>query len=296
MPDIHITPGHWWWDKDMAVPTVGALLAEGVQRLQGLEAPRFEAEVLLAELLRCDRAGLWAHPARSVPAACAERYGVWIEERARGMPSAYLTGRREFWSLALHVTRETLVPRPETELLVSLALDRVRATEARELLDLGTGSGAIALAIASERPHARVTATDVSTDALTVALQNAERLELGNVAFEIGDWYGPVGAMHFDLIVSNPPYVASQDAALRGDGVLAEPRLALTPGPRGLEAIERIAAGARDHLRSGGWLAIEHGLVQAETVAALFSAHGLSTIRSLRDLAGHHRVTAGRLE
>ena len=277
--------------------TVGAALDAGARQLSGLGADaRREAEFLLAVALDCSRGELLARREVAVAAGAAQRYRASLVRRAQGEPLAYVTGRKEFWSLDLNVDARVLVPRPETELLVEFAL-QVLAVDARpRVLDLGTGSGAIALAIASERPHARVTATDVSADALTVALQNAERLELGNVTFEIGDWYEPVGAMHFDLIVSNPPYVASQDAALRGDGVLAEPRLALTPGPRGLEAIERIAAGARGHLRNGGWLAIEHGLVQAEAVAALFSAHGLSTIRSLRDLAGHHRVTAGRLE
>ncbi|MGH8583777.1 MAG: peptide chain release factor N(5)-glutamine methyltransferase [Gammaproteobacteria bacterium] len=293
MPDIHVTPGHWWWDKDMPVPTVSALLAEGAQRLQGLEAPRFEAEVLLAELLRCERAGLWAHPARSVPVACAERYGVWIEERARGMPSAYLMGRREFWSLMLQVTRETLVPRPETELLVSLALARIRATEARELLDLGTGSGAIALAIQSECPALRITATDRSPAGLQCARENAQRLGLDRVEFCEGDWYRAVAGRCFDLIVSNPPYVetGSPHWAL----LQHEPRLALDGGADGLTALRAVIAGATGHLHPGGMVLVEHGCGQGAAVRALFREHGYPVPCTVTDLAGHERASSAVL-
>ncbi len=276
--------------------TVAVALDAGAKQLSILGAgARREAEFLLAAALDCTRGELLTQRDGAVNDAAARRYRASLVRRAHGEPLAYVTGRKEFWSLDLDVDARVLVPRPETELLVEFALQVLAADAHARVLDLGTGSGAIALAIASERPHARVTATDVSTDALTVALRNAERLELGNVTFEIGDWYEPVGAMHFDLIVSNPPYVGSQDPALGGDGLRAEPRVALTPGPDGLEAIEHIAQRARAHLRPGGWLAVEHGAGQAPAVAALFSTHGLSTIRSLRDLAGYERVTTGRL-
>ena len=277
--------------------TISAALEAGTRQLAGFGADaRREAEFLLASALACNRGELLARRERQVEEAAARRYRASLVRRAQGEPLAYVTGRKEFWSLDLDVDARVLVPRAETELLVEFALQVVPVDAHVRVLDLGTGSGAVALAIASERPHARVVATDVSTGALTVALQNAERLELGNVRFEIGDWYEPVGAMHFELIVSNPPYVASADERLRGDGLVSEPRVALTPGPRGLEAIERIAAGARTHLRPGGWLALEHGADQAAAVRTLLSTHGLSTIRSLRDLAGHERVTTGRLE
>ncbi len=276
--------------------TVTAALDAGTKQLSSLGAgARREAEFLLAAAMACTRGELLARRDAAVDDVVARRYRASLVRRTHGEPLAYVTGRKEFWSLDLDVDARVLVPRPETELLVEFALQVLAADAHARVLDLGTGSGAIALAIASERPHARVTATDISTGALTVALRNAERLELGNVTFEVGDWYEPVGAMHFDLVVSNPPYVAAQDPALAGDGLRAEPRVALTPGPHGLEAIEHIAKHARAHLRPGGWLAVEHGAGQAAAVAALFSTHGLSTIRSLRDLAGHERATTGRL-
>lgn len=274
--------------------TVAAALDVGTQQLATLGADaRREAEFLLAAALECSRGELLAQRDLAVADGAARRYRASLVRRAQGEPLAYVTGRKEFWSLDLDVDARVLVPRPETELLVEFALQVLPADAHARVLDLGTGSGAIALAIASERPHARVIATDVSTDALTVACRNAERLQLGNVSFESGTWFEPVGSMHFDLIVSNPPYVAAGDAALRGDGLIAEPRVALTPGPGGLEAVEHIAAHAVEHLRPGGWLALEHGTTQAAAVAALFSTRGLSTIRSLRDLAGHERVTCG---
>jgi release factor glutamine methyltransferase len=275
--------------------TVSSALDTGTHELAGLGAEaRREAEFLLAAALECSRGELLARRETPVADAVARRYRASLVRRAQGEPLAYLTGRKEFWTLDLEVDARVLIPRPETELLVEFALQVLPVDARARVLDLGTGSGAVALAIASERPHARVVATDVSADAITVACRNAERLELGNVSFEIGDWYEPVGAMHFDLIVSNPPYVAAHDASMRGDGVVAEPRIALTPGPRGLEAIERIAVRAHEHLRPGGWLAVEHGAAQAQAVCALFSNHGLSTIRSLADLAGLDRVTCGK--
>jgi len=274
--------------------TVAAALDLGTRQLSALGADaRREAEFLLAAALECSRGALLARHGDAVADGVARRYRASLIRRAKGEPLAYVTGRKEFWSLDLDVDARVLVPRAESELLVEFALQVLTADQHARVLDLGTGSGAIALAIASERPHARVIATDVSADALTVACRNAERLQLGNVTFETGSWFEPVGAMHFDLIVSNPPYVAAGDARLGGDGLIAEPRVALTPGPGGLEAIEHIAAHAVEHLRPGGWLAVEHGETHAAAVGALFSSRGLSTIRSLRDLAGHERVTCG---
>lgn len=274
--------------------TVAAALDFGTRQLAALGADaRREAEFLLAAALECSRGELLAQRDVTVADDAARQYRASLVRRAQGEPLAYVTGRKEFWSLDLNVDARVLVPRPETELLVEFALQVLPVDAHARVLDLGTGSGAVALAIASERPHARVVATDVSVDALTVACRNAERLQLGNVRFETGSWFEPVGAMHFDLIVSNPPYVAAGDARLRDDGLLAEPRVALTPGPDGLEAIEHITAHAAEHLRPGGWLALEHGDTHAAAVAALFSSRGLSTIRCLRDLAGHERVTCG---
>lgn len=275
--------------------TVGAALEAAALELDSLgpEARR-EAELLLCAALGVPRSFVLANPQQSLTASQLERVRAHVQRRAAGEPFAYVAGRKEFWSLDLEVDGRVLVPRPETEVLVEFALSVLPRDAHVRVLDLGTGSGAIALAIAHELPQARVVATDVSADALAVACRNAERLGLGNVSFEVGDWFDPIGAMHFDLIVSNPPYVASGDARLQSDGLRSEPRIALTPGASGLEAIERITGRAREHLRPGAWLAIEHAPGQAEPARALFSGHGFSTIRNLSDLTGAPRVTAGR--
>jgi release factor glutamine methyltransferase len=276
-------------------PTVGSALEAAAARLSGLGASaRREAEHLLSAVMDRPRAALIADAGTVIDEEHARKLQHWLERRVRGEPLAYLTGRKEFWSIELEVDSRVLVPRPETELLVEFALEMLPPDKHPRVLDLGTGSGAVALAIARERPDARVVATDISADALAVACRNAERLGLANVSFEVGRWYEPVGAMHFDLIVSNPPYVAESDPALLGDGLRCEPRAALTCGPTGMEALQLIAARACEHLRPHGWLVVEHGATQEGAVATLFSAHGLSTIRTLRDLAGLPRATAGR--
>jgi len=275
--------------------TLQSALDEASSRLAALGPDaRHEAERLLGVVLAKPRSFVLANPDAPLAQAQVLSLRSIVARRLGGEPFAYVTGRREFWSLDLEVDANVLVPRPETELLVEFALEVLPPDAHARVLDLGTGSGAIALAIAHERPQARIVAIDVSSQALAIACRNAERLALGNVSFEVGTWYEPVGAMHFDLIVSNPPYVAANDFALTSDGVRAEPLLALVPGPTGLEALEAIAIDARRHLRPGGWVAVEHGAEQATAVATLFSRAGLSEIRSLRDLAGHERVTAGR--
>jgi release factor glutamine methyltransferase len=277
-----------------APETIGSVLQEAIAQLSASASARLDAELLLASCLDRPRSFLHSHGGEALSPATRERFLQSVARRRRGEPVAYILGRREFWSLELEVNPGVLVPRPETELLVEFALGVLPVDEHAKVLDLGTGSGALALAIAHERPAARVVAIDASADAITLACRNAERLELGNVSFLVGDWYDPVGAMHFDLIVSNPPYIAADDPALTSAELAAEPRAALVPGPSGLEAIERIATRAAEHLRPLGWLALEHGATQARAVAALFLAAGLSTIRSLKDLAGHDRVTAAR--
>ena len=280
--------------SDTSPATVDELLAAAIRQLASSPSARLDAEVLLAHALEHPRTFVHSHGGEAVAPAVAARIATLIERRRRGEPVAYITGRREFWSLELEVDASVLIPRPETELLVEFALEILPVGAHARVLDLGTGSGAVALAIARERPNVRVTANDISTPALTLACRNAERLGIGNVTFVSGDWYETVGAMHCDLIVSNPPYVAGDDPALASGDASHEPRLALTPGPTGLEAIERIVAGARAHLRAGGWLGVEHGSEQGAAVRDLFSRHGLSTIRTRRDLAGHERVTTGR--
>jgi release factor glutamine methyltransferase len=268
------------------------LLAAATQRIGGAEA-RLDAELLLAHALGVSRARLYAWPEHEPEAAERDAFERIVASRARGEPIAYLTGRREFWSLDLAVTRDVLIPRHETELLVELALERIPRDRAVRIADLGTGSGAIALAIACERPLARILATDASTAALDVARVNAERLGIGNVAFAAGDWYGAVGDAAFDLIVSNPPYIAANDAHLAQGDLRYEPASALASGPDGLDAIRRIVAGAPAHLEDGGALLLEHGFDQSACVRALLDAAGFRDVTSVRDAAGHERVTLG---
>jgi release factor glutamine methyltransferase len=269
------------------------LLSAATKRLDGAEA-RVDAELLLARALGRPRAWLYAWPEYEPDASQRETFERLTSERERGEPIAYLIGHREFFSLDFEVTPAVLIPRPETELLVELALQRIPPDREIRIADLGTGSGAIALALARERPRARVIATDASAAALEVARRNAARLGVANVTFAQGDWYAALAGASFDLIVSNPPYIASGDAHLDVGDVRREPRAALVSGSDGLDAIRRIVAEAPVHLDAGGWLLIEHGWDQAPRVRALFESGGYADVSSIRDGAGHERVTFGR--
>ncbi|HEX9707078.1 MAG TPA: peptide chain release factor N(5)-glutamine methyltransferase [Steroidobacteraceae bacterium] len=250
-----------------------------------------DAEILLAHVLGTSRAALAAAPGRTLAPSQAWELEALALRRIVGEPVAYLTGRREFWSLDLEVTPAVLVPRPETELVIELALAALAGVSCPAVLDLGTGSGAIALALARERDDADVTAVDASTAALEVARRNARRLRIGNVRFLRGSWYVPVGTGRFNAIVSNPPYVAEGDPAL---ATLAhEPREALVSGRDGLDAIAAICAGASQHLVPGGRLFVEHGAAQGAAVRELLSAAGLGEVATHRDLGSRERVTAG---
>jgi release factor glutamine methyltransferase len=269
----------------------GALLAAAA-RLGGQDA-RADAELLLAHLLSRPRAWLYAHGDETVAPELASRFAAMLQRRAQGEPVAYLVGRREFWSLDLEVTPATLVPRPETELLVELALDRIPAGSAARVIDLGTGSGAIALAGASERPHARVTAVDASAQALVVAQRNATRLGLERVRFLRSDWFSAVRDECFDLVLANPPYLADDDPHLREGSLPFEPAPALASGRDGLDALRAICADAPARLQGGGWLLFEHGLAQGEAARALLQARGFAQVRTWRDLEGRERVSGG---
>jgi release factor glutamine methyltransferase len=277
-----------------AAPSLRQQVAESARRLAGVaEQPRFEAELLWAHVLGLSRVGLIA--ADDVPPRpdILARAALLVERRAQGEPMAYLLGRREFWSLHLRVTPDVLIPRPETEGLVQWALEDLSEGEVRSVADLGTGSGAIALAIASERPQARVIATDASPAALALARDNARALGLERVEFRRGDWCTPLAAVAtLDLIVSNPPYVAAGDPCL--EALRYEPLNALVAGADGLDAIRRITTEARYALRAGGHLRLEHGTGQGAAVRALFADAGFVAIETRRDLAGHERVTGGR--
>ncbi|HEY6985223.1 MAG TPA: peptide chain release factor N(5)-glutamine methyltransferase [Rhodanobacteraceae bacterium] len=269
------------------------LLAVATERIGG-DTARVDAELLLANALHASRAQLYAWPEREVDPAQHAEFDRLVSARARGEPIAYLTGRREFWSLDLAVTPDVLIPRHETELLVELALARIAVDREASVADLGTGSGAIALAIARERPRARVIATDASAAALDVARGNAARLGIRNVTFALGDWCAALGADRFDVIVSNPPYVAAGDAHLGEGDLRFEPPAALSSGHDGLDAIRRIVADANAHLVAGGWLLLEHGWDQASQVRALLERGGYSEVETFRDGAGHDRATAAR--
>jgi release factor glutamine methyltransferase len=257
-----------------------------------------DAKVLLAHVLGRDRAWLAAHGDETLTAEQAAMFAALVDRRHKGEPVAYLTGVREFWGLRLSVSRAVLIPRPETEAVVEQALLRLPKDRDARVLDLGTGSGAIAIAIARERPRSKVLATDVFAETLAVARDNARRLEVGNVDFVLSDWYLGIPSewrdARFDLIASNPPYVAAGDPHLGDGDVRFEPVAALTAGSDGLDAIRRVVTGARGYLAQSGTLVVEHGYDQSERTCALFAAAGFGDIVTARDLAGIPRVVTGR--
>ncbi|MGO8857955.1 MAG: peptide chain release factor N(5)-glutamine methyltransferase [Steroidobacteraceae bacterium] len=272
--------------------TVAASLQMGVRALLShSDSPRLDAEILLCKVLDVSRTALIMRSDDLVPDDGRQAYEKLIARRVRGAPISYLTGSREFWSLELTVTPDVLVPRPETELVVELALALCPLGQTHSVLDLGTGSGAIALAIAAERPSVRITGADISAPALAVAMQNSRKLDLPHVQWRVGSWFDAVPGERFDIIVANPPYVASGDPALTK--LAAEPLLALASGPTGLEALAAIIDRAAVHLNPRGWLLLEHGSAQAGQVAGLLGAHGFGCIRSHHDYSGKPRVTMG---
>lgn len=253
-----------------------------------------EAELLLAHALETSRTWLFAHADAAVDAGRAGRYRKLVARRADGEPVAYLTGMRAFWTLDLAVDAGVLIPRPETERLVELALERLPGDCSLRIADLGTGSGAIALALASERPAARIVAVDASQDALDVARANAARLGAVNVDFRHGHWCEPLGQERFDLVASNPPYIAQCDPYLQQGDLRHEPALALASGTDGLDAIRIIVSCALQCLHPNGWLLLEHGWQQGEAVRALLEQAGYVEVATETDLEGRERVTLGR--
>jgi release factor glutamine methyltransferase len=256
---------------------------------------RVDVEFLLAHYLGKPRSWLYAFPERALTMQQSVEFQALLNRRINGEPIAYITERRGFWSFDLHVTPDTLIPRPETELLVELALARMPPYKALHVLDLGTGSGAIALAIAHERSNAFVTALDFSEAALKVAKHNAAELQIRNVELIQSDWFAGLANQSYDLIVSNPPYIEDADDHLQQGDLRFEPHAALASGADGLDAIRIIIAGAKKHLNPNASLLIEHGWNQAEAIRALFAQAGFEEIATVQDLAQRDRVTLGQL-
>jgi release factor glutamine methyltransferase len=255
---------------------------------------RLEARILAAHALGVERAWLIAHDRDPLSATQAAAVEALVARREAGEPVAYLLAEKEFHGRPFRVTPAVLIPRPETELLVEAALERLPADGPARILDLGTGSGAVAVSLALARPRAQVVALDASPAALAVARENARRLGAGNVAFLLSDWYAGLGVKKFDMIVSNPPYIAAADPHLAAGDLRFEPNSALASGVDGLDAIRAIVAGAAEHLEAGGWLLFEHGWDQAQACRGLLEQEGFETVVSLPDLAGIPRVCIGR--
>ncbi|MDH5611726.1 MAG: peptide chain release factor N(5)-glutamine methyltransferase [Gammaproteobacteria bacterium] len=254
---------------------------------------RLDAEVLLCHVLNCSATHLIAWPEKNLNEKQIQTFRQLVEQRQAGTPVAYLTGRKEFWSMDFKVTTATLIPRPDTEILVEFVLNQFSDRKKLNLLDLGTGSGAIAIAIASEKPDWVITATDISCEALTVARENARTHQITNIKFAESNWFEQINKQYFDLIISNPPYIAAQDEHLSQGDVRFEPVSALISGETGMDDIESITSKSIEYLNPGGWLAVEHGYNQQRQVDACLRHYHFQEIIQLEDLSGQPRVTAG---
>lgn len=286
IPGLH--PGY---ENDMA--TIESLL--DTADLPDSPTPRLDAELLLAAALGKPRSYLRTWPERELDDEQLALFQANLMRRRQGEPVAYILGHQGFWSLDLEVAPHTLIPRPDTELLVETALELLPATKLT-VLDLGTGTGAIALALASERPAWRVTGVDRIEDAVALAERNRQRLQLGNAAFVHSHWFSALSGQRFGLILSNPPYIRADDRHLNEGDVRFEPSSALVAGSDGLDDIRAIIQAAPDHLLSAGWLILEHGFDQAEAVRDLLVDGGFAEVHSRRDLGGHERISLGRFD
>lgn len=266
-------------------------VAQALHAARAAGVDRLDANMMLMALLKQGRSWLLAHDQDALPASIIQTFEHWVTRRAQGEPLAYLLGDKEFFGLNLSVNPNVLIPRPDTEILVEWALDLIPSDQAWRVLDLGTGSGAIALAIQHQRPQATVVAVDASAGALTTAQNNAQQLQLP-VQFLLGSWLAPVEGQVFDLIVSNPPYIAEGDEHLAA--LTHEPITALTAGPDGLDDIRPIIQDAKRHLKPGGWLLLEHGYDQAEAVSHLLTQAGYTQVQTRKDLGEQNRCTGGQ--
>lgn len=281
--------------------SLDALLKKATQRLNaaGSASPRVDAEVLLSHVLGRNRTWLYTWGDQHCSIWESARFDALVAARAQGTPVAYLTGEREFWGLRLATSPDTLIPRPDTETLVELALSRA-INPAGRLLDLGTGTGAIALAFASEQPRWQVAGVDVREEAVALAARNAQALAITNARFVQSDWFSALETLdeaekRFDIIVSNPPYIAADDPHLVEGDVRFEPRSALVADAEGMADLLHLVHTARHYLIASGWLLLEHGYTQAEKVREALSNAGYQNVESVRDLGGHERVTLGHL-
>lgn len=255
---------------------------------------RLDARLLLQYATGCTHADLLARPEMPIIGPAGEQFLAWVERRAAGEPLAYLTGETEFRGRVFQVSPAVLIPRPETDVLIELGLEKMGGLAAPTVVDLGTGSGIVAISLALECPPASVVAVDLSKEAISVARNNAGRLG-ARVEFREGDWFGPLPGERFDLIVSNPPYVAAGDPHLLLNGLPCEPQMALTAGADGLDCIRRIVADAPAHLNPGGWLLFEHGYDQGAASRNLLTAAGFKAASTFPDLAGIARVSGAHL-
>lgn len=261
--------------------------------LEGHSA-RLDTEILLCDVMQFNRSKIYAHPQQLIPDDKSVLFKSLIEQRRQGHPIAHLTGKKEFWSLELAISKETLIPRPETECLVEASLQMIPDEASFSILDLGTGSGAIAIAIASERPNSKIVATDINADALDLAKENANTHQLDNIQFLFSDWYKSIPSQSFDLIVSNPPYIKQDDEHLLQGDVRFESELALVAGADGMKAINIILENAKGYLTRDAFLLIEHGYDQKALVQHAFQINGFKQIKTLRDLSDQDRITYGQ--
>ncbi len=274
---------------------IAKALKQAREKLSTSDSARLDTEILLCSVLKCDRTSLYTYPERELSNSDTESFNKLISLRSEGHPVAHLTKKKEFWSLSFHVNQETLIPRPETELLVETSLKYIPTNSTAEILDLGTGTGAIAIAIASERPLANITATDINEDTLKIAQMNAATHNINNIHFEHANWFEITNIDTYDLVVSNPPYICIDDPQLKLGDVQFEPVSALASGKYGLDDLRIIIQESCNHLNPNGWLMVEHGYNQGKVIRQLFIDNGFTSTSTIKDYSGLERVSIGQV-
>lgn len=274
--------------------TTKELLLQAEKSISASKTARLDAEIIFCEIMQLHRTRIYSHPEEIIPDDRVLLFQALMKQRQQGHPIAHLTGKKEFWSLELGINKDTLIPRPETELLVEMALQMIPKETKFNILELGTGSGAIAIAIATERPNCKIIASDMNMNALTMAKKNAKTHRLRNIQFYLSDWYQNIPLQLFDLLVSNPPYIKKNDKHLAQGDVRFESKLALLAGMDGLQAIHRILDHAKSYLASDAYLLIEHGCEQKTLVQEIFLKHGFKHVETFQDLSGQDRMTRGQ--